>query len=60
MTKICNPSLKYNNHFVLSNFLAKMLSWGTFFFAIKYKTDFGRLFCLLPEAAQMTQNKEKA
>jgi hypothetical protein len=58
MKKICNPSLIYINHFVLSTFLATVTSLVTFLMANINKPYFGRLFSLLPEAAQMTQNKK--
>jgi hypothetical protein len=48
------------NNFVLSTFPAKMPSWGIFLTPSYRKPDFGRLFSLLLEAAQMTQNKKKA
>ncbi len=57
--KICIPSPSSINHFVLSIYLAKKTSWVTFFNISNTKPDFGRLFSLLIEAAQMTQNKKQ-
>jgi hypothetical protein len=45
------------NNLVLSTFLEKFASWMTFFLLINSKPDFGGLFSLLTEAAQMIQNK---
>jgi hypothetical protein len=59
LTKICNPSLSSINHFVLIIYLAKITSWLTFFIVSNIISDFGRLFSLLTEAAQMIQNKKK-
>ncbi len=38
----------------------KITSWLTFFIVINIRPDFGRLFSLLSEVAQMTKNKNKA
>ena len=58
-TKICHLSLSSTNNFVLSIYLAKITSWVTFFMVSNIIFDFGRLFSLLTEAAQVIQNKKK-
>jgi hypothetical protein len=59
MTKICYPSLSFIDYFVVSIYLAKITYSMTFFSVNNIIPDFGRLFSLPTEAAQITQNKKK-
>jgi hypothetical protein len=59
MKKLCNPSPFSYKSFCFQHLPRKSNILDDFFIVSNIIKDFGRLFSLLTEATQMTQNKKK-